>query len=134
MFCSSDENVDVAAGDVVLLHAQQFLAERIAERRGLAIGEQHHDFDRLELAPLRRIGEHLDGRRALREITLAQFMRQDERGRSVVGFGDQMIRLGAGNNAHIKMLAKGADQCSRDWPLILIHDREQKMLLLPSPD
>src|ERR1700687_4881513 len=44
---------DVVAYDAMLANRQQFLAERISQRRGLAIGEKHHDFDRLELLPLR---------------------------------------------------------------------------------
>src|SRR5271154_537490 len=119
---------DVVAGDVMLLDVQQFLAERIAERRRLAIGQQHHHFDRLELAPLRWIGEHFHSGGLLREVTLAQLGRQDQRGRSVVSLGHQILRRRAGNPPYVKMLAKGADQRGRDWPLILINDGEQDAL------
>jgi len=72
----------------------------------------------LELLSLRRIGEHLHGRGLLSEVTLAEFTRQDERGRSVVGLGHDVLRRRAGNYAHVKMLAKGTDQRSRDRTLI----------------
>ena len=109
----------------MLLDGQQFLAERIAERRGLAICQQHHHFDRLELPPLCGVCKHFDGRRLLREVTLAQLGRQDQRGRSVVGLGDQMMRGRAGHHPHVEMLAKSADQRGRDRALILVDDGEQ---------
>src|SRR6267142_4942217 len=59
---------------------------------------------------------------------LAQMRRQDQRSRSVVSLRDQMLRRLARNFAHIKMLAKDADQRGRDRSLILVDDREQDAL------
>src|SRR5271170_1148728 len=55
----------------------------------------------------------------------AQFGRQNDRGRGVVGFGHQVSRGRAGNFAHIKMLAKGADQGGRDGTLIFVDDGKE---------
>src|SRR6201987_2313298 len=108
--------------DAALMHREQFLTERIAERRGLSIGKQHHDLDRLQLLPLRRIYQQFDVGRLLCEVTLAEFRRENQRGSGVVRLSDQMMRLGASHLAHIKMLAKCANQRSRNWTLILIDD------------
>src|SRR5258707_15089133 len=59
---------------------------------------------------------------------LAQMRRQNQRSGSVVSLRDQMLRRLARNFAHIKMLAKDADQRGRDRSLILVDDREQDAL------
>src|SRR5215469_11292868 len=101
---------DMISGDVTLVQGEQLLAERVSQRGGLAVGQEHHDFDRLKLLPLCGIGKQFYGGRLLCEVALAQFGRQDERGRSIISLGNQMSCCCARYQAHIEVFSECPDQ------------------------
>ena len=115
-------------GQALLVDLQQLLGEGIAERRGLAIGEQEHDLDRFQLGPLGGIGQQLDGRRALGQVALAHPRRQDEHRRGAVLLAHPALGRLAVDLVHVEVFLEHLEQRVGHRALILVHHREEDAL------